>query len=177
ADGSNIRANETFTRAELLYPLLLNSSNVAAEALASSSDRVKYIEAMARYAWEIGMSSTYFADPTGLSSRNISTARDFFSLAKYLYKNRSDVLSITKTPRYLLSTTTEHGSHVFTSIHPFVNYPGFLGGKTGHTVEARDTMLTILKIDSRPIAIIVLGSDDREKDTQMLIEKVGKMVK
>lgn len=175
-DTSNFKMNETFTVGEMLYPLLLNSSNVAAEALASTTNRAKFLELMSGYAWEIGMPSTFFADPSGIDSRNVSTAKDFFALAQYLFKSRPNILAITKTPQYSVSTTTDHGSHVFYSIHPFVSDPNFLGGKTGHTESAKDTMLTIIRIGGRPIAIIVLASNNRKTDTTLLIKEVQKIM-
>jgi len=132
-DQSGLKAGEKFTVAELLYPLLLNSSNVAAEALASSVDRANFISAMSGYAWEIGMPGSFFADPTGLSPANAGTARGFFDMARYLYKNRPDILAITRTPRVTTASTTLHAAHEFANIHPFVNDPRFLGGKTGYT--------------------------------------------
>ncbi|MDE2040899.1 MAG: D-alanyl-D-alanine carboxypeptidase [Patescibacteria group bacterium] len=173
-DTSHLAVGETFTASELLYPMLLNSSNVAAEALASTSDRTKFLELMSSYAWEIGMPATFFADPSGVSPRNISTAVDFFNLAKYLYSSRPDILAITRTVSQRVATTSEHLGHTFDSIHPFVTDPRFIGGKTGHTPEARDTMLTILNIGGQPIAFIVLSSEDRRADTDMLIEMYSK---
>lgn len=179
SDTSQLMPGEKFTVGDLLYPMLLNSSNVAAEALASSTDRDKFMELMSSYAWEVGMPSSYFADPSGLSPKNISSARDFFALARYLYGFRPDILAITRVVSLKVSTTTDHGSHIFSNIHPFVRDPLFIGGKTGHTLEAGDTMLTILKIDEKPIAIVVLRSKsgNRERDTRLLLElyrqKVG----
>lgn len=173
-DGSFISAGERYTMRELLYPMLLDSSNVAAEALASTSNRARFLELMSSYAWEIGMPATFFADPSGISPLNQSTASDFFALARYLYSSRPDILAITRTASTSVATTTDHGAHIFASIHPFVADPAFLGGKTGHTPEARDTMLTIMKIGGQPIAIIVLSSDDRKKDTAVLIGEIEK---
>ena len=174
-DASALKAGETFTLHDLLYPMLLNSSNVAAEVVASSSDRQNFLEQMSSYAWEIGMPNSYFADPTGLSPRNAGTAIGFFAMAQYLYTQRPDILAITRTPSLSVPTTTDHGAHTFTSIHPFVNDPRFIGGKTGHTPEALDTMLTILNIKNHPIAIVILhSSQGRQKDTQILIDKVTK---
>lgn len=173
SDTSQLFSGERFTVEELLYPLLLNSSNVAAEALASSSDRVKFLELMSSYAWEVGMPATYFADPSGISPQNQSTAEDFFELAKYLYKSRPDILAITRIAKTKTSTTTDHGAHDFVSTHPFVGDPSFIGGKTGRTPEAGETMLTILRIDDHPIAFIILGSEigNREADTKKLVER------
>jgi D-alanyl-D-alanine carboxypeptidase len=172
-DGSNLTAGETFTLKELLYPLLLDSSNVAAEAIASSSDRNGFLVLMSSYAWEIGMPTAYFADPSGINPHNHASADDMFALAKYLYVYRPDILAITRIAHDGVATTTEHGSHVFDSIHPFVNDPRFIGGKTGRTPEAGETMMTILRMGSQPIAFIIMGSDygRREADTDLLIQK------
>jgi len=174
SDTAGFITGEKFTVNELLYPLLLESSNVAAEALASSPDRTKFLELMSSYGWEIGMPKSFFEDPTGLSHYNGGTARGFFAMAQYLYSDRQDILSVTRTPHIFIATTTIHGSHDLTNIHPFVNDPRFLGGKTGYTPLALDTMLTIVKLGDRPIAIIVLRSPyERARDTRLLIDKVS----
>ncbi len=175
-DSSKIGAGESFTTEELLYPLLLSSSNIAAEAMASSSGRIPFLELMSSYAWEVGMPKTFFADPSGLSSLNISTAKDFFALAKYLYGERQDILSLTRMPMAHTSSTSDHGSHEFISTHPFVNNPDFLGGKTGRTPEARETMLTIMSIKGEPIAFVILSSENRKADTEALIRKYQEIV-
>ena len=178
-DGSQLAIGETYTVQELMYPLLLNSSNVAAEALASSSNRSGFIELMSSYVWEIGMPSTFFADPSGLNPHNEASARDLFTLAKYLTKYRPDILQLTRTLQATTATTSDHGSHVFNSTHPLIKEPGFLGGKTGRTLEAGETMLTIMKINDQPIAYIILGSEygARERDTRLLIQQTRALVR
>lgn len=59
-DQSRLEAGEKFTFDEILYPLLLNSSNVAAEAIATSYGRTEFLELMSSYAWEIGLPTSYF---------------------------------------------------------------------------------------------------------------------
>lgn len=171
-DITTLHAGERFTVKELLYPLLMNSSNIAGEALASSSDRASFLRRMSDYAWEVGMPQSILADPTGLSPNNSGTARGFFGLAQYLMRERSDLFAITRIPKRAFATTTAHDAHEIVNIHPFVGDPRFLGGKTGHTNTAKDTMLTILKIEGRPIAFIVLRSDDRASDTKLLVSKL-----
>ncbi len=172
-DGSDLRVGETFILSELLYPMLLDSSNVAAEAIASSSDRAKFLYLMSSYAWEIGMPTAFFADPSGLSPENVASADDMLALARYLYTYRPDILALTRTPHLVLATTTDHGSHEVDSIHPFVSDPRFIGGKTGRTPEAGETMMTILRIGSQPIVFVVMGSDYgmRQADTDLLIQR------
>jgi serine-type D-Ala-D-Ala endopeptidase (penicillin-binding protein 7) len=186
SDTSDLIAGEHFTLRELLEPLLLSSSNMAAEAIAgtvvgsssptaSSSAKARYsfLEDMSQTAWKIGMPQAYFADPSGLDSHNQASAKDMFVLAQYLYKYRPDILDITRTAHAELATTSEHGSHEIDSTHPFVNDPRFIGGKTGRTFAAGETMLTILDIDDQPIVFIVLHSKYgyRALDTDILIQR------
>lgn len=185
-DTSLIGAGEKFSLKEILYPLLLNSSNIAAEAIASTyvgtstststsifTSRLAFLSDMSSTAWEIGMPTTYFADPSGLDEHNQASANDIFVLAQYLYSSRPDILAITRVAHYSVATTTDHGAHSFDSIHPFVNDSRFIGGKTGRTTSAGETMLTMLNISGQPIAFIVLHSDfgARALDTNLLIKK------
>jgi D-alanyl-D-alanine endopeptidase (penicillin-binding protein 7) len=178
-DSSNLTVGEHFTLGEILQPLLLNSSNIAAEAIADSKgDRINFLDMMSSYAWEIGMPKSYFADPSGISPQNAASARDLFELSKYLVHSRPDILAITRVPEFRTSTTTEHGGHLFTSTHPFVRDPRFIGGKTGRTQEAGETMMTILKINNEPIVFIILGSSygAREGDTRILLRELEKKI-
>jgi len=176
SDTSNLAPGEKFTIGELLFPLLLSSSNVAAEALASSSDRIKFLEQMSSYAWEIGMPSSSFGDPSGLTPHNAASAHDLFALARYLYKSRPDILAITRMPIAAAATTSDHGAHIFHNIHPFVRETNFIGGKTGYTDAAGDTMLTIVNLNGKKIAVVVLGSNRgmRAADTRWLIDQLKK---
>ncbi len=178
-DDSHLVAGERLSFDELMRAMLLSSSNVAAEAIASSSDRAAFKKAMSGYAWEIGMSHSYFADPSGVSPQNTASASDIFVLAQYLLKQHSDILAITRLPQVSMATTSDHGSHILMNIHPFVSDKRFIGGKTGRTPEAGETMLTILEIDEQPIAFIVLGSayGTRAWDTKLLINRYEKMKK
>jgi D-alanyl-D-alanine carboxypeptidase len=174
-DSSNLKAGEVFTVKELLYPLLITSSNVAGEALASIEDREEFLELMSEYVWELGMPQASLSDPTGLSESNSGTASAFFGLAQYLYRERKDLLAITRLARYTIATSTAtstpHGSHTLKNTHPFSDDPRYLGGKTGYTPTALDTMLTVLNIKDRPVAFVVLRSRDRAKDTTVLINR------
>lgn len=174
-DTSGIHSGESFEMKELLYPLLLNSSNIAAEALARHFGRDKFMELMRGYAWEVGASLSFFADPSGLSVDNKASARGLFDFAKYLYAKRDDVLEITRS-HMSIATSSTHGAHNFVSIHPFATDSRFIGGKTGRTGAAGETMMTILKLKKGNIVIIVLGSaiGSRENDTRLLINKVEK---
>jgi len=176
-DSSGVRVGEQFSLKEILYPMLLNSSNIAAEAIASTSGRINFLELMSSLSWEIGMPQAYFADPSGVDPHNQASSKDIFALAQYLYKSRPDILEITRTKSISVASTTDHDAHDFMSIHPFINDERFIGGKTGRTKEAGETMLTILNIDGKATVFVIMGSNIgmRAIDTKILIDEYLKM--
>ncbi|MEY2664824.1 MAG: hypothetical protein RIT04_632 [Candidatus Parcubacteria bacterium] len=170
--------NESFSPQELEYPLLLESSNDAAEALAASVGYDTYMQSMNALAQKIGLKQTRFFDPSGMSPGNVSNARDLFKLAQYLYANEQGLLEITRLPTMSLATTTTHQNHLFVNIDPFVYDPHFIGGKTGRTNEAKEAMLSLFTYSSGgityPVGMIVLRSDfsARETDSDTLFSKL-----
>ena len=183
-DAGHLALDEKFTSSELLYPLLLESSNDAAEAFAQSYGYQDFMAEMNGFAKEIGLEKTSFRDASGLSPSNVSNAADLFTLTQYLYGHEMDILKFSRTPIYDLATTTEHNGHHLVNINPYSAYSNFVGGKTGRTDEAREAMISLFRQEigreTYPIAIILLRSDfgQREIDTEKLlglfIEKTGK---
>jgi D-alanyl-D-alanine carboxypeptidase len=176
-DAGHLVLGETFTVSELLYPLLLESSNDAAEAIAEGFGFDSFIALMNSFVRDINMTSTSFKDSSGLSSGNVSNSRDLFTLSRYLYANEKSLLDLSRLSQMELASTTEHGGHIFHTINPFPGDPHFIGGKTGRTIEARESMISLFSYPQGgkiyPIAIIVLRSDwsTREIDSGILFEQ------
>jgi D-alanyl-D-alanine endopeptidase (penicillin-binding protein 7) len=189
---STIIPGESFTVHDILYDMLLVSSNDAATTIADNyanvagdanpNSRADFVSLMNASAASLGMTETSFKDPSGLSSSNISSADDLFKLARYLYDKEPGILAIEKTPEYDVPTTTApnpvHNAHTFVNIDPFVYDPHYIGGKTGRTDAAGETMLSLFNLSingvDNPIAIIVLHSDQdsRQIDSSILVGKV-----
>jgi D-alanyl-D-alanine carboxypeptidase len=164
---------KTFLVGDLLYPLLMQSSNLIADSLASYYSKKSFVRWMNTTAKAIGMTATTYADPSGISADNISTTDDLFRLAVYLSNKKSFVLKITNTP--LKTIAAEDGStYQIKNVNGPADTPPFEGGKVGHTTAASDTMLSVLSVKvndvSRRIAVIVLGSDNQSEDTKKLAE-------
>lgn len=183
-DAGRLVLDEKFTTEELLYPLLLESSNDAAEAYAQSFGYENFMEEMNAFAKEIGLEKTSFRDASGLSPFNISNAKDLFTLTQYLYSHEEDILKISRTVDFDMATTSDHQSHHFVNINPYSKNSSFIGGKTGRTDEAKESMISLFKQkigpQTYPIAIIILRSEfaEREIDTgkllDMFVEKMEK---
>ena len=87
---------EVISTSSLLYPLLLESSNAAAKTLADHIGTKNFVNYMNGKAGSIGLSNTFFADSSGLSFRNVSTPEDLFKLVSYIFKNKKQILDITR---------------------------------------------------------------------------------
>ncbi|MBQ1493607.1 MAG: D-alanyl-D-alanine endopeptidase PBP7/8, partial [Acinetobacter sp.] len=76
--SSTLRAGDTMNRAELLLFALMKSENPAAAALARTypGGRSAFVAAMNAKARQLGMTSTRYAESTGLDPHNVSSARD-----------------------------------------------------------------------------------------------------
>lgn len=181
-DAGHLALGETYTLHELMYPLLLESSNDAAEAIAQSFGYDSFIIHMNAYVQELGMSSTAFKDASGLNPGNVSNAQDLLILAKYLYSSEMPFLDLSRQPYFGVASTTEHSAHLWKSINPFPYDPHFMGGKTGRTNEAKESMLSLFKYEkdevTYPVAVIVLRSDFsvREVDSSYLFGQFVKKV-
>ncbi|MEZ4195083.1 MAG: serine hydrolase [Candidatus Paceibacterota bacterium] len=151
----------------LLQLLLVESSNEAAEVIASQLGKARFVSLMNQKAEALGMKNTHFADPSGLSAENTSSLSDLLRLAQYLYKNRSFILELTANqnlPSAYISG--EFGELVnFNSIEGLDN---FIGGKVGETLAAGQTSLSLhrlrVKDTDRILAVVILGSVDRNAD-------------
>ncbi|MDE2038287.1 MAG: D-alanyl-D-alanine carboxypeptidase [Patescibacteria group bacterium] len=162
------RQGETYTASDLLYPLLMVSSNDAAEAFAQSYGRSRFIAAMNQFAQSIGAYRTYFADPSGLSPLNESTASDQAIIIGWLLKNDPSVIAITE-----LKTKTVR-THTWVNPTHFLNWSYYLGGKNGYTDEAKSTGDSLFAAGAAKdtYAIVVLGSDNRDADVIKLLAKI-----
>ena len=176
-EGKNggLRLGEKIKVTDLLYPLLLESSNDAAEALAEHFGRDSFISKMNQVAEKLQMTGTSFADPSGLSFKNQSTPADMFKLTGYLTKERPELLGITTKRSYY------NKKHNWSNISQFLGEESYAGGKSGYTDAARQTVVSLFSLPlsesgTRPIAITLLRSSDRQKDVQNILKYLKKNI-
>lgn len=80
--SSRLRVGSRLTRADMLHIALMSSENRAASALGRNypGGLKAFVAAMNAKATELGMNDTHYVEPTGLSSENVSSARDLARL-------------------------------------------------------------------------------------------------
>ncbi len=164
-----LKVNGTYTVEDLLHVMLMPSSNVAAEAMADFYGHAAFMAAMNQRAEQWGMKDTYFDDPSGLSSANQSSPSDFLILAEHIYKDYPGILAITDTPDTTITDLATDKQYDVRSINEFAGEPGFIGGKTGFTDEARDNLLSVFNYYGHPLLVVVLGVEHRFEDTTKLL--------
>ena len=163
---------EKYAAFDLLYPLLMQSSNGAASALAAFTGEAEFVRAMNSKAQSLGMEETKFVDPAGLGEGNISSARDLTRLARYILSKRNFILSISKGENYLRFGPLKLGA--IKNFNEFASDSRLIGMKNGDTEAARQTMLTLWELagaggDKRTVGVVVLGSENRVADTEALL--------
>ncbi len=154
---------------DILYPLLMESSNDAAEVIAQNykEGRSAFIAKINKKAKEIGMTSSGFVEPSGVSHDNFTTANDLLKLGEYIYKNHQEILDITRVKQYAIS------GHIWLNGNHMMLLKTFIGGKNGYTEVAGETTLTFLNIQigkvKRNIVISILESPDRKADADIIL--------
>lgn len=164
---AQFQVGETFVAQDLYYPLLMVSSNDAAEALAQSYGHKRFVRLMNDFVQSIGAYRTYFVDPSGLSPLNISTAQDLAIIIDWIRKNDPEIIKITgEKSRVVRAHTWVNPTH-------FLNWSAYIGGKNGYTPEANRTGVALFRLGQQKntYAVVVLGSELRDQDVVTLLER------
>jgi len=157
---SRLTVGTELTRGEMLLLALMSSENRAAMSLSRNypGGRKAFIAQMNVKAKALGMTSSHFADPAGLSNESVSTAHDLQFLVKAAYAQpliRRD------------STQEDHEVRVGRRMLTFINSNRLVRGggdwdigmqKTGFTNEAGRCLVMQVNLQGRRLAMIFLDS-------------------
>lgn len=156
---SRLPVGTTLTRGELLHLALMASENRAAHALGRNypGGEPAFVRSMNLKARELGMTSSRFVEPTGLSSDNVSTPED---LAKLVIAASHDPV----IRRY--STDPAHAVPVGRQLVEFHNTNSLVKNpawdialqKTGYIAEAGRCLVMKAVIEGRSVVIVLLNS-------------------
>lgn len=173
-DSMGLSEGEVLKLEELLYGLMLNSGNDAAEVLANNfpGGRNSFIKAMNDKAKSLGLTDTHFTNPTGLEGdgRQYTTAYDLLVMANYALK--FDTLKkVVSTFDYDIPATLTHKEFFLENeTNLLTSYPGVKGIKTGYTPEAGLCLVTYLKYGGHQLIGVILGSDNRRAEMKELLD-------
>jgi len=151
--------NEKMTINNLMEGMLIGSGNDAAYALAEGTfgNVDRFVDAMDRYATELGLTNTHFANTYGADDvENFSTARELAILTAHAMRNETfrSIVSIQKTT---VTDTTGKFKHGLDNTNLLVGkYLNVIGVKTGTTAEAGASLVAAAKGNSGQTVIAVL---------------------
>lgn len=156
---SRLQVGTSLARGELLHLALMASENRAAHALGRTypGGLQVFVGLMNLKAKDIGMTDTRFVEPTGLSSKNQSSAKDLVTLVQTAH--REPLLRD-------LSTSDSHvvdvGRHslIYKTTNRLINNPSWDIGlqKTGYISEAGQCLVMQTKIAGRELIMVFLDS-------------------
>jgi D-alanyl-D-alanine endopeptidase (penicillin-binding protein 7) len=157
--GSRLSVGSVLSREDMLHIALMASENRAAAALSRyfPGGRPAFMAAMNAKAKQLGMADTHFENPTGLTSQNVSTARDLVKMVNAAYQYP-----------LIRRFSTDHSYEVYTgkrtlaynSTNALVRNPTWDIGlqKTGFINEAGECLVMQATIDNRPMIMVLLDS-------------------
>lgn len=155
----HLKEGEEIKLQELLYALMLQSSNDAAVAIAEniSKDVETFCKLMTEKSKEIGAKNTVFKTPNGLDLEDHhSTAYDMAIIAKYALNNKI-FREIINTKE--VSFKTNKNNYKIINKNRLLNeYEGATGIKTGYTGKAGHCFVGSAKKDDMELISVVLAS-------------------
>jgi D-alanyl-D-alanine carboxypeptidase len=160
---------EVMTMEQCLYGMMLESANECAWAIGEhvAGDMDSFVEMMNAKAAELGCTNTHFANPNGLPDEDhYVSARDMALIARAAYEIPK-FQEICGTRSYNIPPTNKHSevtycnnTHAMFSNHRTSQYlyEYTLGGKTGYTDEAGNTLVTFARKDGLTLLCVVLNA-------------------
>jgi len=158
---SRLSLGAKLTREELLLLSLMSSDNRAAAALGRTypGGKKAFVKAMNNKAFELGMGNSFFVEATGLSSRNVSTARDLAKLVEAAH-NYKIIRKCTTTAVHSIKLPHRKHSLLYKNSNSLVRRGAWdiNVSKTGFLKVAGRCLVMHAQILGKPVIIVLLDS-------------------
>lgn len=159
--AGKLESGQVYTAHELLFPLLLESSNDAAVAIK-------------RVTGPVAVAGTILTDTAGFSPENKLSATTLAREMQQLYHTQPHIFDIT-------TLTQAVGSYTgWVNNSPVASWSGFRGGKHGYTEAAGKTLAAVFEepaLHDRALGYVLLGSTDIAADAAALRTMVERGVR
>ena len=169
---------------QALYATLLASANEAAYAVGENvgknagHDYAWFLEQMNQRCRELGGTNSNFANTNGLPDPDHYTcARDMALIGSEMFKY-PEFFKIVQTMQYEIPASDTCQKHIFQQKHKMLNessreyYKYAVGGKTGYTPDALNTLITMADKDGMQLVCVVLHTQSGHHygDTRKLFD-------
>ncbi|CAH2804675.1 MAG: Murein-DD-endopeptidase (EC [Candidatus Burkholderia crenata] len=160
--GSRLSVGSELNREDMLHIALMASENRAAAALSRyyPNGRPGFIAAMNAKAKMLGMTDTHFENSTGLTSQNVSSARDLVKMVNAAYQY--PLIRKFSTDRSY-DVFTGKRNLAYNSTNALIRNPSWDIGlqKTGFINEAGECLVMQTTIHGRPVVMVLLDSSGK----------------
>ncbi len=158
---SRLRIGSEARRQDLLLMALMSSENLASYLLAQHhpGGYTAFVTAMNAKARQLGMLNTRFVDAEGLSTSNVSTARDLVKLVNAAYQEPL-LRQLSTNPHHTVQFREPRYSLHFVNTNPLVRgslWPVALS-KTGYLSAAGRCLVMVTEIKGEPWVVVLLDS-------------------
>jgi D-alanyl-D-alanine endopeptidase (penicillin-binding protein 7) len=164
--SSRLPVGARMTRGNLLHIALMSSENRAAAALGRNypGGLSAFVAAMNAKAHELGMNDTRYVDPSGLSSQNVSSARDLAKLVAYAHQ-KPLLRQYSTDPNWVVEASGRPMRYNNTNY--LVRMPDWNIGlqKTGFINEAGRCLVMQAMIQGRNVIMVFLDSKGKMSRT------------
>ena len=177
-----LKNKEEITMEDAIHGTLLASGNEVAHALGSNTEGGydNFIKLMNEKAKELGCENSNFTNSHGLHDDNhYTSARDMALIGAAAFEN-ADFRRITSTLQYTIPVTNiTNETRTFQNHHKMLfdwrdqYYEYCVGGKTGYTDNALNTLVTFATKDDVNLVAVVLrthGSGNTYVDTRAMLD-------
>lgn len=164
---------------DCLYGLMLKSANEVANGLAEhvAGSILNFCNMMDAKAKELGCTNSNFENPNGLNNTSHrTTARDMAKITAAAFENE-EFRKIVSTTSYKFPATKAAGTRTISMGHKMLYpndsryYEGILGGKTGYTSKAGNTLVTCVERDGvRLVAVVLKSQSTHYADTKAMLD-------
>lgn len=181
SNSSSIYADtgEEFTIKQALMAVMLQSANEMTLAIAelSNGSAKKFVEQMNLKARQLGCTNTHFNNPNGLPDEtHYTTASDMAKIARAAWFNPT-FRKFASTQYFEIPPTNKFAeTRYLLNHHKMMKnqtyaYDGVLGGKTGYTEAAGNTLVTYARNKNTYLVSVVLQSvNGAYSDTKALLD-------
>ncbi|MBP9716925.1 MAG: D-alanyl-D-alanine carboxypeptidase [Candidatus Levybacteria bacterium] len=173
-EGTTLRfpLNEQFTFEDLLYAMMLPSSNDATQAIAENypGGEKAFVARMNEKAKAYHLTDTYFEEPIGLlDEKDYTTAIDLARLTSIALEN--EVFSKVVATKSRQIQSIDGSRYMARNINILLDIPGVSGVKTGFTDGAGQVLVTSRNLpnENADLIFVVMQSQDRFGDTEILL--------
>lgn len=180
SSSAGMDVGDQMTVRDCLYAMLLKSANEVANALAehTAGSISNFAVLMNEKAKELGCQESHFNNPSGLNDpQHYTSAYDMALIAQAAFQNETFV-TIDSTLYYDLPPTRHNpdGFRVYPG-HRMLKknapqyYAGIIGGKTGYTSLAGNTLVTCAERNGMKLITVILnGHQTHYSDTKTLLD-------